>query len=64
MTKENEIEVIEAIWKLYRTQLLECPFEVPPVQVQEIIERLSAEQLRGVMLDAAIKLEKLKRGGG
>ncbi len=60
MTKENEIEVIQAIWKLYRTELLECPFEVPPVQVREIIEQLSAEQLRGVMLDAAIKLQKHK----
>ncbi len=63
MTKENEIEVIQAIWKLYRSELLDCPFEVPPPNVQEIIEQLSAEQLRGVMLDAAIKLEKLKRGG-
>jgi len=38
MTKENEIEVIEAIWRLYRTELLECPFEVPPGNVQEMIE--------------------------
>jgi len=61
MTKQQEIEVIEAIWRLYRTELLQCPFEVPPPNVQEIVEQLTPEQLRGVMLDAAIKLQKLKR---
>ncbi len=61
MTREDELEAIQAIWKLFHTELLECPFEVPPDRVREMITPLSGEQLRGVILDAAVRLQKLKK---